>query len=201
MSKGQSTKEMIIEKSADLFNIRGYAGCSLSDIMTATGLKKGGIYNHFSNKDEIALEAFKYSMALLEKKLADVTATKETDKERLIAILEFYRNYSANPVIEGGCPVINTIVDADGTNPKLISLARQKTQRLLKMLEFIVIRGQKQGEFKTDIEPRSVALTVFSGIEGSLLLTKAFTDDEAVAAMITCLESYLENHLYIGLLK
>ncbi len=201
MSKGQSTKEMIIEKSADLFNIKGYTGCSLSDIMTATGLKKGGIYNHFSNKDEIALEAFKYSMALLEKKLADVTSAKETDKDRLIAILEFYRNYSANPVIEGGCPVLNTIVDADGTNPKLISLARQKTQRLLKMLEFIVIRGQKQGEFKTDIEPRSIALTIFSGIEGSLLLTKAFTDDKAVAAMIYCLESYLENHLYIGLSK
>ena len=198
MNKGQSTKEMIIEKSADLFNIRGYAGCSLSDIMTATGLKKGGIYNHFLNKDEIALEAFKYSMALLEKRLAEVTAAKNTDKDRLIAILDFYRNYATNPVVEGGCPVLNTIVDADGTNPKLISLARQKTQRLLKMLEFIVVRGQKQGEFKKDIEPRSIALTIFSGIEGALLLNKAFSDGKAIEAMIQCLESYLDNNLYLG---
>ena len=198
MSKGQSTKEMIIEKSADLFNISGYAGCSLSDIMAATGLKKGGIYNHFSNKDEIALEAFKYSMVLLETKLAAVIAPMDTDKERLIAILEFYRQYASNPVIEGGCPVLNTIVDADGTNPKLISLARQKTQRLLKMLEFIIIRGQKQGEFRTDIEPRTVSLTIFSGIEGALLLSKAFTDGKAIEAMINCLDSYLETKLYLS---
>lgn len=198
MNKGQSTKEMIIEKSADLFNIRGYAGCSLSDIMAATGLKKGGIYNHFSNKDEIAIEAFKYSMALLEARLAAVTASMDTDKDRLVAILEFYRQYATNPVIEGGCPVLNTIVDADGTNPKLISLARQKTQRLLKMLEFIILRGQKQGEFRTDIKPRTVSLTIFSGIEGALLLTKAFADGQAIEAMINCLESYLENNLYPG---
>jgi AcrR family transcriptional regulator len=201
MSKGQSTKQMIIEKSADLFNMRGYAGCSLSDIMTATGLKKGGIYNHFSNKDEIAEEAFKYSMDLLEAKLAAVTASMETDKDRLSAILEFYRNYATKPIVVGGCPILNTIVDADGTNPKLISLARQKTERLLKQLEFIVARGQEQGEFKTDIEPRSVSLTIFSGLEGAILLTKAFTDAQAITAMINCLVLYLENTLYLDTLK
>jgi len=201
MSKGQFTKQMIIEKSADLFNMRGYAGCSLSDIMTATGLKKGGIYNHFANKDEIAKEAFKYSMDLLEAKLAAVVASKKTDQDRLIAILEFYRNYASNPVIVGGCPVLNTIVDADGTNPTLIALAREKTLRLLKQLEFIVNRGQEQGEFKTNIDPHSVSLTIFSGIEGAILLTKAFADTQAITAMINCLEFYLENNLYLDTLE
>lgn len=198
MSKGQSTKQMIIEKSADLFNMRGYAGCSLSDIMTATGLKKGGIYNHFANKDEIAEEAFKYSMDLLEAKLIDVTASKKTDQDRLIAILEFYRNYATNPVIVGGCPVLNTIVDADGTNPSLIALARQKTQRLLKQLDFIIARGQELGEFNTEVDPRSVSLIIFSGLEGAILLTKAFADEKAITAMIDCLEFYLEGTLFLG---
>lgn len=198
MNKGQSTKQMIIEKSADLFNIRGYAGCSLSDIMTATGLKKGGIYNHFANKDEIAEEAFKYSMDLLEAKLAAVITSKKTGQDRLTAILEFYRNYATDPIIVGGCPVLNTIVDADGTNPSLIALARQKTQRLLKQLEFIITRGQEQGEFNTYIDPHSVSLTIFSGLEGAILLTKAFADEQAITAMIDCLEFYLENNLYLG---
>ena len=80
MNKGQSTREMIIEKSAELFNTRGYAGCSLSDIMAATGLKKGGIYNHFRNKDEISLEAFKFSFAQVENILAGITRQEKTDK-------------------------------------------------------------------------------------------------------------------------
>ena len=61
MNKGLETRELIIERSAELFNTLGYNGCSLNEIMDATHLKKGGIYNHFKNKDEIALAAFEYS--------------------------------------------------------------------------------------------------------------------------------------------
>jgi len=197
MSKGQYTKEMIIEKAAELFNTKGYAGCSLSDLMTATGLKKGGIYNHFSNKDEISLEAFKYSIARLEAYLADVTRSADTEKARLTAILDFYRKHAIKPLIQGGCPILNTIVDADDTNPALIALARRKTERLLKSLERIIQRGQQGGEFQLRVKPRTVALTIFSGIEGALLLTRAYDDEQAIDAMMDCLKSYLENRVYV----
>ena len=49
MNKGEETRSLIIEKSAELFNTLGYNGCSLNEIMEATQLKKGGIYNHFKN--------------------------------------------------------------------------------------------------------------------------------------------------------
>jgi hypothetical protein len=45
----------------DIYNQRGYAGTSLNDIIADTGIKKGGIYRHFTNKDEIALEAYNYA--------------------------------------------------------------------------------------------------------------------------------------------
>jgi AcrR family transcriptional regulator len=45
------TKAHIIQQAAVVFNQQGYAGTSMSDIMRATGLKKGGIYNHFQSKE------------------------------------------------------------------------------------------------------------------------------------------------------
>lgn len=48
MSKGEQTRAMILEQTALLFSRKGYFGSSLSDIMEATGLEKGGIYNHFT---------------------------------------------------------------------------------------------------------------------------------------------------------
>ncbi len=197
MNKGQQTKEMIIVKAAELFNIKGYAACSLSDLMTATGLKKGGIYNHFSNKDELALEAFKYSTDKIEAVLAKITIPANSHKESLTLILDFYLEYALNPLIQGGCPILNTLVDADNTNPTLISLARKKTERLLKRLEYIIHQGQLEGEFQPNVEPRSIALVIFSGIEGALLLTKAYNDDQAIKSMIDCLHSYLETTLFI----
>ena len=63
MSKAEETKAFIIEKIAPVFNKKGYAGTSLSDMTEATGLTKGSIYGNFSNKDEVALAAFDHNFS------------------------------------------------------------------------------------------------------------------------------------------
>ena len=61
MTKGEQTRKKIVAAAAPIFNQRGYEGSSLNDLMDATGLKKGGIYRHFSSKEELAAEAFDYT--------------------------------------------------------------------------------------------------------------------------------------------
>jgi len=48
--KGQRPRGRIVAEAASLFNQRGFEGCSMSELMAATGLEKGGIYRHFSSK-------------------------------------------------------------------------------------------------------------------------------------------------------
>ena len=60
MTKSERTRQFIIERSAALFNRKGYAGTSLNDIIEVTGLSKGGIYGNFKKgKEEIAVAAFR----------------------------------------------------------------------------------------------------------------------------------------------
>src|SRR5947208_3176859 len=61
LTKSDRTRQFIIEKAAHLFNTKGYAATSMSDIIEATGLAKGGIYGNFKSKGEIAVEAFEYA--------------------------------------------------------------------------------------------------------------------------------------------
>ena len=56
MRKGELTRQRIIAQAAPIFNQRGFAGCSMQDLMEATGLEKGGLYRHFSGKEELAAE-------------------------------------------------------------------------------------------------------------------------------------------------
>jgi TetR/AcrR family transcriptional regulator, transcriptional repressor for nem operon len=65
MGKGAQTRQRIIEQAAPLFNQGGMAGCTMQDILHATGLQKGGLYRHFSSKEELAVECLKYSLALV----------------------------------------------------------------------------------------------------------------------------------------
>ena len=72
MAKARQTREKIIQQAAPLFNQRGFAGASLADLMRLTGLTKGGIYNHFDSKDEIALEAFDYLVGIVRQRYRSV---------------------------------------------------------------------------------------------------------------------------------
>ncbi len=51
--KGLNTRKNIVEKSLHLFSVKGYYHTSVSDILAATGLTKGGLYGHFASKEEI----------------------------------------------------------------------------------------------------------------------------------------------------
>ena len=57
-TKAERTRQFIIEASAPIINKKGVAGTSLTDIMEATKLAKGGIYGNFENKEEICKEIF-----------------------------------------------------------------------------------------------------------------------------------------------
>src|ERR1700684_941474 len=103
MNKGEQTRQRIVAAAAPLFNERGFAGCSMQDVMEATGLEKGGLYRHFSSKEELAVEAFRYSL-----KQATRTRTDGLDHiQGVIPKLEFliHRFGSTPPPVPGGCPL------------------------------------------------------------------------------------------------
>ncbi|MCA1919526.1 MAG: TetR/AcrR family transcriptional regulator, partial [Flavobacterium piscis] len=84
MSKAERTKNFIIEKTAPLFNMKGYSGTSMSDITAATGLTKGSIYGNFENKDEVAIAAFKFNVKELQDIFASEIEKQSTYKDKLL---------------------------------------------------------------------------------------------------------------------
>ncbi len=127
MSKGEETKERILHQAAALFNTQGYAGASISDIMRVTGLKKGGIYNHFQSKDELALQAFDYAVDLIKQRYRGALKNKRHAVERLQGIIGVFQANIDNPALEGGCPLLNTAVESDDAHPVL----RQRAQAVM----------------------------------------------------------------------
>src|SRR5271170_7433235 len=109
MTKGEQTRRKIVEAAAPIFNRRGYEGSSLAELMEATGLKKGGIYRHFSSKEELAAEAFDYAWeAAWNGRMVhvDENGPGVEQLKQLIANIVDYR-----APVAGGCPILNTAAD------------------------------------------------------------------------------------------
>jgi len=56
LSKGERTRQAVIEAAYELFLEQGYAATSMRQIAQRSGLALGGIYNHFPGKEAIFSE-------------------------------------------------------------------------------------------------------------------------------------------------
>ena len=145
MSKAQETKTRIIEQAATLFNQQGYSGTSVSDLMRATGLQKGGIYNHFVSKDKLALEAFDFAVNCVQQKFMGALKGKRHAVDRLLAILSVYENILDNQPIQGGCPILNTAVESDDFHPALRERSQLAMDAWRDLIRKIVDKGIMRG--------------------------------------------------------
>jgi TetR/AcrR family transcriptional repressor of nem operon len=195
VTKGERTKQLIIEKAAPLFNKKGYAGTSLADIMEATGLAKGGVYGNFKNKDEIAAQSFEYAFLKIKNAVLMKLSYCYTIPEKLIAILNFYRNYITNPPIEGGCPLLNTSVEADDSFPFLKTRARAAQNEMLDSLTKLFQAGKKNGQLKPDIQPQREAENMYAMIEGAIVMAKINDNPSILHRILDRIREHIENDL------
>src|SRR6202034_4109484 len=144
MRKGEQTRQEIIRKSAPIFNKKGYDGAALSDLMRATGLEKGGIYRHFESKEELAGNAFEHAWKVAMDARFEGTEEIPNTVDRLKQIVRNFRDRRAG-LVPGGCPLLNTAIDSDDSNPKLRTKARQALTSWLGRMESIAEEGQRRG--------------------------------------------------------
>ncbi|WP_414587994.1 TetR/AcrR family transcriptional regulator [Scytonema sp. PCC 10023] len=197
MSKGEETKEKILQQAAELFNQQGYAGSSISDIMRVTGLQKGGIYNHFKSKDDLALQAFDFAIAQLRQRYLAAIHSKRHAIERLQAIIGVFRSNINNPVIKGGCPLLNTAVESDDAHPAL----RQRTQQAMNswrnLFYRIIQKGIQKGEIRSTVHADEVTTIIISTLEGAAMMSKLYGDSIHLERAINHLTHYIESQLRI----
>ncbi|RYY09706.1 MAG: TetR/AcrR family transcriptional regulator [Chitinophagaceae bacterium] len=172
MLKGEKTRQFIIERTAPLFNRKGYAGTSMSDIMAVTGLTKGGIYGNFESKEEVMIAAFQHNLKALRTHFLDVMDNKSTYKEKLIAYPELYKECFQQLMRNGGCPIQNTAIEADDTHPVLRSMANEALTIWRNEISGFVERGIAVGEFITKaLSPQQIAVTIIAAIEGAIMVS------------------------------
>jgi TetR/AcrR family transcriptional regulator, transcriptional repressor for nem operon len=171
MSKGDDTRERIIEQSAPLFNKQGYAGTALSDLMEATGLKKGGIYRHFSSKEELAAEAFDYAWRKAVKVRAHGIDSTSNAVDRLKQMVENFVELRTG-LVPGGCPLLNTAIDSDDGNTVMRERARGALRSWQARLAKIVKRGLRDGQVRKGVGPDELAALVISQLEGALMMSR-----------------------------
>jgi len=195
MSKAEKTRQFIIEQTAEIFNKKGYAGTSLSDITSATGLTKGSIYGNFSNKDEVAQEVYRYNAKRLQSNFNNELNDAMTTREKLFAIVDVYRKTWDTNSSRGGCPHLNTAVESDDTMPFLKTEVIGNFQKWANLFIKILEEGKTKDEIIESAGSSQYAYQFIALIEGGILLSKTLDNKAHLFNTLERIEKIIDTEL------
>jgi TetR/AcrR family transcriptional repressor of nem operon len=193
MKKAERTKQYIIEKTAVLFNKKGFAGTSLNDITSATELTKGAIYGNFKNKDEVAVQVFKFNVNKIINTFSTEIESAATCYDKLLAYPKVYRRIYREEFNNGGCPILNTLTDTDDTHPVLHKLAVATVQKWKHTIMEIIKQGKQADEFKENVQEERIAEIMISLFEGGGILAKTSGDENFIMSSLEHIEKLLAS--------
>lgn len=193
MTKAEKTRQFIIEKSAPIFNTKGIAGTSMSDIMEATKLAKGSMYVHFENKEELTYAVVDYNLDQLSAKMAAAVNKHKTAKDKLFAYFDFLSD-PLNPPQVGGCPMMNFGSEADDTNPIIKQKVNKLVQGSAQRLTGIIEQGIASGEFKSAWNAKEFGIKAFAMIEGGSLISRVSGSNNQMMVIVNAIKKEIEEN-------
>ena len=192
-TKGEKTRRRIVERAAGVFNTKGYFGSSMTDLVREIGLEKGGIYNHFASKEELALEAFDYAVGTMQERFQAALEGKEGALERLFAVVDVLGGLAEDPPVAGGCPVLNTAVESDDAHMELKARAREAMNGWLRLIGSIIKEGVRNGELRPGTDARETASVVVATLEGAVMLSRLYDDPAYMNRSVGHLKEHLRS--------
>lgn len=178
ITKAEKTRQFIIERTAPIFNVKGYAGTSISDLTQATSLTKGSIYGNFANKDEVALAAFDHNLKLVSDIFKSEMSGLTSYRAKLMVYINVYHNFHNGLFPRGGCPILNTAIEADDTHPLLRQKAAEALLSWRRAIIRLIEKGIEAGEFSSYVQPEKIAISLIATLEGGIMISKLTNQPE-----------------------
>lgn len=170
-TKGEKTRQHIIDKATVLFTKNGFNHTTVSQILATTGIAKGGFYFHFKSKESLVLAVIESLKECWAKEI--LPKLKEGKDARENLKLMFSAPGDCCNSSEGIRPTIlllNLATEMLEVNDKFSTMLSQIIKDWWTILEAIIEQGKSERIFRSDIDKQSVAAIILCNVMGANLL-------------------------------
>jgi len=154
------------------FWAKGYEATSLSDLMDATGLHKGSLYQAFGDKHSLFIQALKRYLSDMRRMKSKVIAEASTPLDGIRAITHGMLDIAdGDCTCPKGCLAINTLVELAPHDPEVQEVMNDHIQRMRSSFAETVAHAQEAGQIRTDRTPEEITalmMTFMMGLGTSL---------------------------------
>lgn len=193
-AKGDLTRQNIIEKSMQLFSVKGYYKTSIADIIQATGLTKGGLYGHFANKQEIWYAVYTECTRIWKSIVFQDVKDIPDPLERLARVIEnSMKNYLGGGIFEGGCFLLTSLVDLAGQSAPMSRHVLDGFQKFSALIRRWLEEAGQQGILREGLNPAEIADFILISLNGAAPLYAASKDPAIWRHTLVQLHFYIQS--------
>ncbi len=157
VSKGEQTRETILEAALKLASRVGLSGLTIGTLAEELGLSKSGLFAHFGSKDELMLATLEYAGARFADVVVRPALAQPRGEARLRALFEGHRLWPVAVPQPGGCIFIATSVEFDDRPGPVRDRLRQIWREWRDFAAGEVRKAIEAGEFRRDVDPDQFA--------------------------------------------
>ncbi len=167
--KKERTRRQIYEAAMELFAVDGFDGVTISSICDRADVGRGTFFLHFPSKSALLFEFSQKVADEFSLSLPDHPISARIELEALVDRIA--------AGLADQSDVMLAMLREFSTSPEVLAFGRENGWAFPDLIARIVARGQKEGEFRTQIDPRLVAASLLS-TAGAILSGWVFRPDE-----------------------
>jgi TetR/AcrR family transcriptional repressor of nem operon len=164
-------EEQVLDAAMQAFWSKGYEATSLGDLMAATGLHKGSLYQAFGDKHALFLQVLARYLAEMRRHKNECMAKAATPLEGIKAVAHSMVDMAdADPICPKGCMAINSLVELAPHDTDVERMMTEHVANMRESLEGAISAAQDVGEIGKE-RPASVTAAMMMTFMAGLATT------------------------------
>ena len=192
-TKGQRTRNSILEVAAALATEEGLDPLSIGRLAEATGMSKSGLFAHFGSKEELQLATVEYAAKLFVAEVIDPARSAPKGLARIWALCDHMIGYSERQVFPGGCFFAATSFEYNNRPGPVRDRIEEMIRSWLSYLEHAVEQAQEAGELDPNASAREISFQLDAFAQASNAQYQLFRDPQVFDDARRAIQERLES--------
>jgi TetR/AcrR family transcriptional repressor of nem operon len=165
-----NARERILLASMELFRKFGFNNTSLSQILEAASVTKGGFYFHFKSKEELGFAVLEFAKNFWTQNVIAVIAHEPDVKSRIRRMVEIMTQMNRGEIYHGCALLAVLTAEMMETNSEFTERIKGIFAEWQKSIVVILEQGKAEGLFRKGVDSKALALTLIGCCQGTTMM-------------------------------
>ena len=193
MSKGNQTKQSILEEALRQAGRTGLGGLSIGGLAKDVGMSKSGLFGHFGSKEGLQIAILQQGSNCFITEIVRPAIRMPRGIPRLRGLFQNWLDWSESKEREGGCVFVSSTSEFDDRPGPVREILASLIADWIETLRKAAAISVDEGHFRQDIDPDQFAYAMHAYMLEYNVRARLFRDTKARAQATLAFENLLQS--------